>query len=66
MKKWKKTKRQRRRYRERKLVIIKIENISKDALLLLRSKSQRLNKSINKIIQGYIINYAKENSSKGI
>lgn len=53
MKKWKKTKRERKNKRERKLINIPI-NLPKEYLLALRAESQRTNKSINKIIGTYL------------
>lgn len=53
IKKHKKTKRERRRYRERKLVPIKLE-LPKRYILILREESQKRNISINKIIDSYL------------
>jgi len=50
MKSWKKTKRQRRRYKERNLVPLKL-CLPKECVLYIREESQRRCVSMNKIIE---------------
>jgi hypothetical protein len=52
-KKNKKSHRARKRYRERKLVLLKLD-IPKEYLLHLRKESQRTKKSVNKIIDTWL------------